>query len=212
MQIVRPSSHQEVVHSWLKAEWYKSEFDPLRLLVDQRIIAEPNFSNAVENRDRLLALAQVRGPVLYGLPKDGWYVATFEAGDIPRTFVIPSGDWLPISGYDFRLDNVLDNVDRDLDHAHKIEEIAAAIPTGGVDPQLILVTESQSPKAHLTIIEGNNRAPGLIRAYRDRSPLLDEIFVGVSASFAQYRWHIRSWHSLPESDRCQAIDQLRVRS
>lgn len=128
MQIVRPSSHPEVVHGWLRAEWYKPEFDRLRPSVDETLLLEPDFSNTTENRERLRILAEVRGPVLYGLPRDGWRVATFEAVDIPRTFVIPSADWLPISGYHFRLGNVLGNIDSDLDHAEKIREIAAAIP------------------------------------------------------------------------------------
>jgi hypothetical protein len=193
MQIIRQVPFDAVIQSWLKAEWHDSAFDQYRSKVPQSLIDDEDFSNEHNNNIRHQLLRVTRYPILDPLPLDAtWHVATYDRGDIDRTFIVPSNDWGPISGNRYHPYAIIPNLHMDDGHARKIKEIKASLAS--VDRRLVLVTSDIATV--LTIIEGNHRGIAIFADAIERhaqNSLIEEVFVGVSPTMRQYPFHIEKY-------------------
>lgn len=189
----RQKTFDEIVHSWLKDEWYLNHYDQLRQTVAMKILDDPDFFNEGENKTRLELLRHVRQPMVDPLPNDTeWYVIDFNKDDLNRTFIVPSSDWLPLTNNTFHILEALKNVESNLDHADRIREIKAATDNGNVSKNLILVASSS--ESLFTIIEGNHRAVAFASKALENSgeAIVEEIFLGISPQMKSYIWYIES--------------------
>lgn len=190
----RRKSFNEIVHSWLKDEWYLNYYDQLRQTTPVKILEDPDFSNADENKTRLELLRHVRKPMVDPLPNDTeWYIINFNKEDLSRTFIVPSADWLPLTNNTFHILEALKNVESNLDHAGRIREIKVAIGNGNVSKNLILVASNS--ESFFTVIEGNHRAVAFAGKALENSELdfiVEEVFLGISPQMKSYIWHIES--------------------
>ena len=88
-KVVREVSIDEIVASWLKAEWHKACYDLYRSDDIEQIIASPDISNETENRLRNSILSIDRGVMLKELPENViWYEIQYAKEDVSRTFLI----------------------------------------------------------------------------------------------------------------------------
>lgn len=183
----------EIVHSWLKDEWYLSRYDGIRQQISPSVIDNPNFFDPNENKIRLELLRYVRYPMVDPIPNNTqWYVIDFNKEDLERTFIVPSDDWLSITNNIFRFLEALKNIESNFLHADRIREIKAAVNDGNVSKNLILV--ASSPESFFTIIEGNHRAVALASKALDHNEksIVNEMFLGISPQMRNYVWHIES--------------------
>ena len=117
----KQKTFDEIVHSWLKDEWFLSHYNQLRQNIPPNIVENPNFLNAEENKTRLELLRYVRRPMVDPLPNSTeWYVTDFNKEDLNRTFIVPSSDWLPITNNSYRILEAVKNIGGDLNHEDKI--------------------------------------------------------------------------------------------
>lgn len=194
MQIIDQVPFAAVVQAWLKGEWKRdTSFDPIRGYIPQTLIEDEDFSNQPNNELREWLLRTMRFPILVPLPQNvTWYSATYETADVPRTFIVPSNDWGPISNNQYRPVAVLPNLNGTDPHAAKIRDIRAALPS--IDRRLVLVASDIT--SVLTIIEGNHRAVAILAdasQHGTQDPLIDKVFVGVSSDMRQYPFHIEQY-------------------
>ena len=183
----------EIIHSWLKDEWYLSNYNQVRQITPSEFINNPNFSNTEENKVRLELLRSIRSPMVDPLPKDTeWYVTDLKKGDIKRIYIVPSSDWLSLTSNSYSILEAVKNIDSNLDHASKIREIKTNLNEGSLSKNLILV--ASSPESPFTIIEGNHRAVALLSKAIDSKiePIVEKIFLGISPEMKSYIWHIES--------------------
>src|SRR3989344_767302 len=107
----------EVIYSWLRDEWYLPHYNQLKRETPQKIIENPNLSDIKENKIRLDLLRPVRSPMIDPLPIDTkWYTVSLNKGDVERTFIVPSSDWLPITKDSYSILEAMKNIDSGLDH------------------------------------------------------------------------------------------------
>lgn len=198
MKVIKQVGFEIVVHAWLKAEWYKKEFDPVRNQINQSVIESPDFDSEKENNLRMWLLSCVRGPILNPLPPDTiWHMAIFDMDDIKRTFIIPSSDWGIISSNTYHPLKVIENLNLDEPHANKIKEMEATLQNKSVDQKLILV--ASDPNSILTTIEGNHRGVAVFNnAIKNKlsGPIIDEVFLGISPNMKGYQWHIEKYMTI----------------
>lgn len=190
----KQKTFNEIIHSWLKDEWYLSHYDQIRSTVLNTIIDNPNFDDEDENMKRLELLRYVRKPMIDPIPIDTkWYVISFKKDDLDRTFIVPSDDWLPLTDNSYQILQAIKNAESNIDHAQKIRDVKNSIDKTSVGRNLILVASSlESP---FTVIEGNHRAVAFAsKALEDetKDTIVAEVFLGISPQMENYIWHIES--------------------
>lgn len=190
----KQKTFDEIVHSWLKDEWYLPHYNQIRQNTPSRIIENPNFSDPNENKTRLELLRCVRQPMIDLIPSDTqWYVTDFNRGDLNRTFIVPSSDWLPITNNSYSVSEAVKNVGSNLDHADRIRKIKDCANGENVSKNLILV--ASSPESLFTVIEGNHRVVAFVSEVLNNTEtnmIVEEIFLGISPQMKNYIWHIES--------------------
>jgi hypothetical protein len=191
MHVIEQVPFAAVVQAWLKGEWYDSFFDPVRNYIPQSVIDDKDFDDEQRCKTRYWLLRTTRFPIVDPLPQDAiWYSTTYEIADADRTFIVPSNDWGQVTGSQYRPAAVLPNLNGNDPHAIKIRDMKAVLPS--VDRRLVLVASDMN--SVLTIIEGNHRSVAILAdAIENGSPpqpLIEQVFVGVSANMRNYPWHI----------------------
>src|SRR5690348_3317744 len=124
MKILKPTTFDIVVQSWLQAEWYLPHFDNVRPAVPITLIESRDTRNLEDNLQRLNLLRSIRSPIIDPLPNlIQWYIASFDREDIGRTYIVPSNDWATVSNNTYHPIKVMENLHLDDGHAKKINEI-----------------------------------------------------------------------------------------
>jgi hypothetical protein len=193
MKIIKRVPFAAVVQAWLKAEWHDPIFDQNRNKVSQSLVDDEDFSSQQDNGLRYRLLRTLRSPILDTLPQGAiWYSATYAMADVDRTFIVPSNDWGPISGNQYRPAAVLPNLSGNDPHALKIGSIKASLSP--VDRRLVLVASDMN--SVLTVIEGNHRLVAILADAIEKGaqdPLIEEVFVGISPAMRKYIFHIEQY-------------------
>lgn len=190
----KQKTFDEIVHSWLKDEWYLPHYNQIRQNISSKLIANPDFSDTNENRIRLELLRCVRQPMIDPIPSDTqWYVIDFNKEDLNRTFIVPSDDWFPMTNNSYRILEAIKNVGGNLNHADRVRKIMDSVVGENVSKNLILV--ASSPESPFTVIEGNHRVVAFVSKALNNSEtdiIIEEIFLGISPQMKGYIWHIES--------------------
>lgn len=117
-----------------------------------------------------------------------WFRATLELADIPKMFVIGSGDWKKVFGTYHLIDIAANSaISKDkYGHLEKFKELQSSISNGKCFEPLILV--SSSIIGPYVIIDGNHRAIALHRlGLLEHQQVFLGIHKGINSEFVWYR-------------------------
>lgn len=161
VKTLRRIPEQEVIAAFLQAEFYQSEFDRDRADYAEMVL-KPDLGNRKENAIRRALLFRRRGHMWRELPHDiAWEEVQLEPEDLGKIRVFPRAHWRRLSGGNFRLDSVVENIRRNpsLEKTDaviaKIHLMRSRLKRERLDPPIILIgVDEQQP---LTILEGNHR-------------------------------------------------------
>lgn len=93
MMIKSVISKDQVVSEFLRAEWYKEQYDSDRSSYSA-IVLNPDFLNPIENAKRHELLWRFRWPLLQQLPTDIiWYAAEINDIDFSKLLIIRENGW-----------------------------------------------------------------------------------------------------------------------
>jgi len=190
-----PVSFDVIVHSWLKDEWYKPEFDKMKGNISDHLIMNPDFLNLNDNKLRYGLLYSVRRPMIETIPTDTcWFKIQIERNDLNRIFHCPCLDWQDITNGRFHVFESIKNVDSQNGHSRIIREIISSLDGKCCVNGLVLV--ASSPESAFTIIEGNHRfvASVSVASHNGFNELNSETsYLGLSQQMKEFKWHIEKY-------------------
>ncbi len=193
MKILRPIPIVEVEAEFLRAEWYKDFYEPVRKQFEN-IVKDKDYTNEENNRIRKNLLWQYRSPVLEKLPSDiHWYGISVDEKEFGDILIIRETGWEKTFGTAKNLkDTVLaikNNVPDQGVGFQLIEDIKNNIGTYPFEEKLIIISKSATD--HHSIIEGNHRGMAFQMKFHetgntDHFP--KEIILGISPNM-----HLSPW-------------------
>ena len=154
-------SEPEVVAEFLKAEYYRTEFDHDRHQFE-KLVYLPDLANEQENALRQLLLFRRRGAMWRELPSDvEWWEIEPEDQDFERINVFPRAQWRTISDGNFQALHVAGLIRQQLE-AGKTDDLLAKIKVlktrlqyeGPKSTVMLIGVDKTQP---VTILEGNHR-------------------------------------------------------
>lgn len=194
MKITKPISVVEVESEFLKAEWYKDVFNPVRADYDT-LVKGKDFINEGNNRIRKSLLWQWRLPLLQRLPFQDihWYLACPEPNEFDNFLIIKEIGWVTTFGTTKRLEDVAKAIRNGLRDQGVgfdiIDSIKKNIGSHPFEEKLILI--STTINGPYTVIEGNHRAVAFqIKLQEDNndSHLPKEVILGIAPNMNQSPW------------------------
>lgn len=199
MELIKPSSENEMIAEFLKAELYSERFgdDILKILkkynIDRNIIENPDPSSDKENEMRKKALGYHRG---YGENRDyfrnfpeniRWEEAHLSPDDLKKVKYIDYRYWNKISGGSRLIQDAVNNIKAGIEvfkeSNQRFFNVLQAISQGKKFPKIILVSTHKS--GDLVILEGHVR----LTAYLMKPRLLPkklEAIIGYSPDFDKW--------------------------
>lgn len=193
MKLIGKISKEQFEHEFLKGEFYKKEYDEVRLQAED-IIATPDFNNTEHNRLINYLLWVLRKPLLERLPADIiWWEAELEDEDFENILIIRETGWENTFGTNKTMKDVAQAIidrlgDKGVD-LPKIKEIQKNIGSHSFDERLILIGESAN--APLTVMEGNHRAVAFQLEKMENGKdnhIPKNILVGISLNIRNCAW------------------------
>jgi hypothetical protein len=198
MREMRPSSEDEVVAAFLRAEIGSPRWSPtLRAMLTRdrltpRVLEHPNFASAEENVYRRRLLGEFRGwgrntLLLRGFPSDfEWSLVSVRRDELAKIKYINWPYWVEISGGTRLAKEAARRIRAGLAEEHRAsyEQVANRVKAGETLPELIVVT-GPGPADPLVAVEGHARLTGYFLA-EDALPDSLDLFIGRSAS-------VRNW-------------------
>jgi hypothetical protein len=158
-----------------------------------RIINEPNYSDAKENRIRWM-LFQFRYPLLHPLCAGVWYEETMDEEKFQNLMVIRDKNWITLSHGTGKLALVATNVSK-ANYQSKDIEINGMMQTikeilgSKIDTRLFIIKSKESES--MTILEGNKNAVALyIRDLIKNKGMFQpfKFFMGYLGSKSFWQW------------------------
>jgi hypothetical protein len=203
MQVLSTTTGEEVILTWLRSEWHAL---PGGTPSDRRLIDNPDLTDAGQNdaRERLL-LDGHRGVILGTLPPAApaqWVL--IDEADLPKLFVIPSGDWYLDTGGTFRLIDAANHLRpgrgsafpeqlgpiNHYDAVNAKSEYVRNYDAITTDEMLILIASSEA--GPFTIIDGNHRAAALYRSHLSEPNMPRKGILICDPRIAHSKWYINS--------------------
>lgn len=151
----------EVVAEFLKAEFYRQEYDHDRQKFETMVHA-PNLAHDGENAVRRVLLFRRREHMWRELPPDiQWWETEFEPLELASVNVFPRAQWRRISDGNFQALHVAERIRRQLDEGKssvllaKIQTLRESIQLEGPKSTILLIgIDDEHP---VTLLEGNHR-------------------------------------------------------
>jgi len=198
MNELRPSSEDEVIAAFLRAEIGSPRWSPtLRAMLARdrwaaRIFEHPNFANPDENSYRRQVLGEFRGwgrnrLLLRGFPSDfKWWLVSISRDELAMIKYINWPYWVEISGGTRLAKDAARRIRAGLAEEHRAsyEQLASRVKVGEALPELIVVSGSGVTDP-IVAVEGHARLTGYLLA-GDALPNSIEIFLGRSPSIASW--------------------------
>lgn len=161
MKKLRNIPEREVVAEFLKAEYYRTEFDHDRQQFE-RLVYLPDLTNEQENALRRALLFRRRGAMWRELPPDiEWWEIEPEEQDLERIHVFPRAQWRSISDGNFKVLHVANRIRQRLEEGKndsllgKIKVLKTRLQYEGPKSAIMLIgIDEQKP---VTLLEGNHR-------------------------------------------------------
>lgn len=193
MQIIRKVRPEEVEAAFLRTEWYKERYNPIRSQYD-KIVNDRDFTNVENNRKRRELLWEHRKVLLEQLPIDTqWYEIELTEDEFENIRIIKGYEWEKTFGTARKVKSVvnalMNNIrSKEIDYM-LITGIKNNIGTYPFNEKIILVSDSLHHP--YSILEGNHRALAFaLRALElnDRSHVPKRFFLGVSKNMIFFPW------------------------
>ena len=198
MKIISEVSFDEVIHSWLQAEWYKPEYNQFRQTVPQAIIKNPDFANSGQNNIRSSLFYHGRSPMWSPLlVLSTWYKVQVVKADIDKVYHCACDEWEPITEKSFRVERTIENLNGLMqgEITQKIVQTVERIHAGLTEDAVVdgLVMIGLRPDSNLTVIEGNHRFTAVCAKHNNKGH--DTIisncgYLGIHPEMNNYRFHI----------------------
>jgi hypothetical protein len=151
----------EVVAEFLKAEFYRPEYDRDRHKFES-VVNAPNLANAAENTLRLALLFRRREHMWRELPPDTqWWETEFEPLELAMVNVFPRAQWRRISDGNFQAMHVAQRIRRQLDEGKssvllaKIQMLRSKMQIEGPKSTILMIGIDDNHS--VTLLEGNHR-------------------------------------------------------
>jgi hypothetical protein len=197
MQIIGPTTIEELTLVWLKSEWDGT--------ADRRLIDAPDLTDQEQNKARAALLRRHREPILKELPeKTSPVCVDIEEADLLKLYILPCFDWYLDTGETFRLVDTPAHLAAGreflgwsrpyrFEHLSKVDAMAPALvgyEAATTNEVLILIAEDRS--GPYTIIDGTHRATALYRSYLTGTKMPWRGIIVVNQAIAGCLWHIES--------------------
>jgi hypothetical protein len=151
----------EVMTEFLKAEFYRSEYDGDRAKFET-IVLTPDLANEGENTIRRALLFRRRGNMWRELPADTqWWEIGLEPQDLERVNVFPRAQWRRISDGNFQALNVVKRIREQVAEGKtselltKLHLMCGAMKLDGPKSTVLLIGIDENKP--VTLLEGNHR-------------------------------------------------------
>lgn len=161
MKKLRNISEPEVVAEFLKAEYYRSEFDRDRQQFETLVYA-PDLTSVHENAVRQALLFRRRGAMWRELPSDiQWWDIHPDEDDMERINVFPRAQWRTISDGNFKAVRVAERIRKQLEKGEtndllaKIKVLKTRLQYEGPKSTVMLIGLDETRP--VTLLEGNHR-------------------------------------------------------
>jgi hypothetical protein len=201
MRIVGPSSEDEMVLAFLRAEIDSAEYPgsiegALSMQGYTRaIIDNADLSDSRENSARVVCLSRHRGfkqnrKLFRGFPDEvTWQRMSLTPREVGRAKYINQSVWVMGSaGTRLVADGAmnLDSGSFPESHRSKIRSIEANVRTGPMPPELILA--GRGDDSPMVLVEGHSRATAYVLASTDL-PDGVEVIIGLSPNIGNWYWY-----------------------
>ena len=161
MTKVNRITEAEVVAEFLKAEFYRQEYDRDRQKFEA-MVHSPDLAHEGENAVRRALLFRRREHMWRELPLEiQWWETEFEPEEIESINVFPRAQWRRISDGNFQALHVAERIRRQLEEGKssvllaKIQTLRAAMQAEGPKSTILLIgIDDNHP---VTLLEGNHR-------------------------------------------------------
>ena len=160
MKKLRTISEPEVVAEFLKAEYYRTEFDHDRQHFE-KLVYVPDLNNEKENALRQALLFRRRGAMWRELPSDILWWEIEPEQDLEHVNVFPRAQWRRISDGNFQALHVAQRIRRQLEQGKnnellsKIQVLRTRMQYEGPKSTVMLIgIDERHP---VTLLEGNHR-------------------------------------------------------
>ncbi len=201
MRRLRPAGEEEVIAAFLRQELASDRFRRKvlgylrRQGASERLVAEPDLTNAQENaqRRRLLRLYRGYGPdagqYLSGFPTEGvrWERAALTPDELRQVKYITWSYWLELSGGSRLPSDAADRIRTGVRpygvSNERVLKLAKLVAVGVTFPEPILVTAHE--QGGLVVLEGHVRLTAYA-LHPDALPPELEVIVGYSPHVAQW--------------------------
>jgi len=193
MKILRCLPEAVVEYEFLKAEWYKDGFNPVREKYNEIVVAG-DLKNDEQNRIRKWLLWKARFIILRGIPSDTvWSLCEIDADQFCELRIIREIKWENTFRTAKKLKDVAAKVQEGVTDIRidlgLIEKIKQNI--GKYDFKEKLICISSGLDGPFTLIEGNHRAVAFQLKYLetgDKSHLPKEVIAGISPKMKISPW------------------------
>jgi hypothetical protein len=201
MRSIGPSSEEEMVLAFLKAEIDSAEYREViegalsKQGYTRAIVDDANLQNPRENHARAVCLSCSRGyrlndGLFRGFPNEVvWQRVSLSSEELGQTKYINQSVWVTGSGGTRFVSDGAKNLDAGtlLDSLKaKIRAIEASVRAGCRPPELILVGKGDD--SALVLVEGHSRATAYVRAASCLTEGVEAI-VGLAADMDGWHWY-----------------------
>ncbi len=193
MRKVRQVEEAEVIHEFLRNEFYQSEFHRDRKRFE-RLVLEADLTNERENAIRRALLFRRRGHMWRELPPDTqWWEVELEPEDLKRIRVFPRAQWRAVSNGSFLLSDIVERIrtrrfhGRTRDFIAKVQALSYRLLTDRYSSCVLLIGMDEAKS--FTILEGNHRLTAALLASPELVHTRFTVLCGMSAHMRESCWY-----------------------
>ncbi len=190
---VRPVSEEEVIAEFLKAEFFRPEYDICREKF-ANIVSDPDICNHQENALRRSLLFRRRGRMWCELPQNTkWWEVSLRPNDILRLRLFPRRHWRILADGSFYLADMIGRIQARLQRdkasafSTKILLVSEDLRQHAVPDTVLLIGKDEN--SPLTIIEGNHRMMAAMLNEQETVHTRFRFYCGFSPRMSQCCWY-----------------------
>ncbi len=193
MRKVRRVEEAEVIHEFLRNEFYQSEFHRDRQQFE-KLVLEADLTNKHENAIRRALLFRRRGHMWRELPPDTqWWEVELEPEDLKQIRVFPRAQWRTVSNGSFLLSDIVQRIrtrkfhGSTRDFISKVQALSYQLRMDhGSSGVLLIGVDEARP---FTILEGNHRLTAALLASSELVHTRFKVLCGMSPHMEESCWY-----------------------
>lgn len=200
MKKLRSISEPEVVAEFLKAEYYRSEFDQDRQQFET-LVYGPDLTSEHENTVRRALLFRRRGAMWRELPSDvQWWEIEPTEHDLGSINVFPRAQWRTIADGNFNALHVAERIRKRLtkgesgDLLAKVKALTTRLQYEGPKSTVMLIGVDED--LPVTLLEGNHRFVSSLLLPREIMLRRLRLICGFSPNMAKCCWYKTDFFNL----------------